>query len=80
MRMILMSALFALGLGLAGSTGASAAPVGAGIGAAANSSSLLQEIQYYRRDYRRGHRCRQVRVCRHGPYGRRCHWERVCRW
>lgn len=75
MRMIMLSALFALGLGLAGSTAASAAPVGAGIGAAANSSSLLQEIQYYRR----GHRCRQVRVCRRGPYGRRCHWTRVCR-
>ena len=75
MRMIILSALFAVGVGLAGATGASAAPAAPGTAPAANSSSLLQDVQYYRR---RGF-CRMVRVCRFGPWGRRCHWERVCR-
>jgi hypothetical protein len=75
MRMIILSALFAVGVGLAGMGGASAAPGAPGIGAAANSSSLLQDVQYYRR---RGF-CRAVRTCRFGPWGRRCYWTRVCR-
>ncbi len=72
MRMILLSALFALGVGFAGATSASAAPI-SGVNTETNSSSMLTEIQYYRRH------CRSVRVCRRGPYGRRCHIERICR-
>jgi hypothetical protein len=78
MRMIILSALFAVGVGLVGTTGASAAPGVPGLAPAANSSSMLQDVQYYRRHYRRD-RCRTVRVCRFGPYGRRCHLERICR-
>lgn len=70
MRMILLSALFALGVGLASAPAASAATIGAGLSTAASSSTLIEQAAY---------RCRQVRVCRGGPYGRRCHWERVCR-
>ena len=70
MRMILLSALFALGVGLAGSTGASAATIGGGINNAASAATLLEDVRV---------RCRTVRVCRQTPYGRRCHWERICR-
>ena len=76
MRMILLSALFALGVGLAGTTGASAAMVGNGINNSANASSMLEEVQY---GWRHRHGCRSVQVCRRGPFGRRCHWERICR-
>ena len=70
MRMIALSALVALGLGFAATTGASAAPA-SGLSQGLNASSLLQDVAV---------RCRNVRVCRVGPYGgRRCHWERVCR-
>jgi hypothetical protein len=75
MRMIILSALFAVGVGLTGIGAASASPIGSGIGTAAESGSLLQDIQYYRRD----RRCRSVTVCRRGSFGRRCHVERVCR-
>ncbi len=72
MRMILLSALLALGLGFAATTGASAAGVlgAAGLSAAADSTSLVEQARV---------RCRNVRVCRIGPYGRRCRVERVCR-
>jgi hypothetical protein len=75
--MIMMSALLALGLGIAGSVPASAAPIG-GLGSAASSATLLQDIQYYRHRVR----CRSVRVCHRDYYRRlRCHYERVCgRW
>jgi hypothetical protein len=77
MRMIALSALFALGVGLAGTTGASAAPV-AGLGllnAPTASESLVEQAQYYRG---RGH-CRTVRVCSRGSYGRRhCRMRTVC--
>jgi hypothetical protein len=77
MRMILLSAVFALGVGFAATTGASAAPIGGTvIDGAATANSLLEEAQYRR--YRR-HYCRTVRVCRMGPYGRRCTLRRVCR-
>ncbi|MSO67405.1 MAG: hypothetical protein EXQ82_06255 [Pseudolabrys sp.] len=76
MRMIILSALFASGVGLAGVSGASATPAGNGINNAANAASLLEEAQY---GWRRRHRCRSVQVCRRGPWGRRCHWERICR-
>jgi hypothetical protein len=72
MRMIVLSALFALGLGLAGSTGASAASIGAGINQAANASSLVEQTALI---------CRRIRVChRVGPLRvRGCRVERVCR-
>jgi hypothetical protein len=75
MRVIILSALFAVGVGLAGMGGASAAIGGNGINNAANASSLLEEVQWRRRD----RFCRSVTVCRRGPFGRRCHVERVCR-
>jgi len=73
MRMIILSALFGLGVGLAGIPAANAAPI-SGLSSAVDGS-LVQDVQYYG-GYRR---CRAVRVCRSGPWGRRCHIERVCR-
>lgn len=73
MRMIILSALFGLGVGLAGIPAANAAPI-SGLSSAVEGS-LIQDAQYY--GYRR--HCRTVRVCRRGPWGRRCHLERVCR-
>jgi hypothetical protein len=71
--MIVLSALFAAGVGLAGAGSAVAAPLSNnGINNAAQSTSIVDQIQY-------GHRCRMVRVCRSGPYGRRCRTDRVCR-
>ena len=76
MRTIVLSALFALGLALAGFTGtASAAPAAPGYTPVPSANTLLEQVQY-----RRWHRCHRVRVCRWTPYGRRCHWRRVCRW
>jgi hypothetical protein len=74
MRMILCSAVLALGLGLAGSTGASALTLGAGFDKAANANSPIEQVQYGRRH------CRSVTTCRRGHMGRRiCRTERVCR-
>ena len=75
MRKIVLSALFAVGVGLTGVSGAVAAPISGLNTDAAATTSLLGEVQYYRG---RVH-CRNVKVCRRGPYGRRCHIERVCR-
>lgn len=76
-KTLLLSAVLAAGIGLAASTGASAATInGTALGEAAQTTSTVQDAQYYRR---RHVRCRNVRVCRVGPYGRRCHYERVCR-
>ena len=80
MRMIMMSALFALGVGLAGSAPAAAAPVG-NLGEMPAASSMLQEAQLVvvGPRYRRPH-CRSVRVCHRSYSGRlRCRIERVCR-
>ena len=76
MRMIMLSAALMLGVAFTGTT-ASAAPVSAGLGKAVSSASLLEDVAWVTR-------CRNVRVCRsghsaYGVYGRRCHWERVCR-
>jgi hypothetical protein len=69
--MLVLSALFALGVGLAGAPAASAGTIGSGINNAAKASTLLEETAYA---------CRRVRVCRRGAYGAvRCHWNRVCR-
>lgn len=77
MRMIVLSALFAAGLGLAGTAPAAAAPVLNGLNNAATSSTLLEEVQYR---HRPRVRCRSVTVCRRAYNGRRiCRVERVCR-
>jgi len=77
MRKIVLSALFAIGVGLTGVSGAVAAPISGLNTDAAATASLLDQVQYYRGRHRT--RCRSVTVCRRGPYGRRCHVERVCR-
>ena len=77
MRMTLLSALFALGVGLAGVSAANAAPAAAIDGA---NASLVTQVQTVIVVDPHRRRCRSVRVCRVGPYGgRACHWERVCR-
>ncbi|WP_147292681.1 hypothetical protein [Undibacter mobilis] len=78
MRALILSSLFALGLGLAGATSASAAPI-ADINAAVAGQAMVDHVQYYRPRYRHRVRCHNVRVCRMTPWGRRCHYERVCR-
>lgn len=74
MRKIVLSAVFALGMGLAASTGASATPLSAGLStgaAAAPNASLIQDVAIV---------CRRITVCHRGPHGRRwCRVERVCR-
>lgn len=79
MRTIILSALFAAGIGLAGIGGANAAPASGLLNGLANGNSMLEEVQYRPHRYRNRQRCRSVQVCRRGPHGRRCHWERVCR-
>ena len=76
MRMIILSALMGLGIGLAGVPAANAAPI-SGLSSTAVEGSLIQDAQYYRPRHRA--RCRSVRICRTGYYGRRCHIERICR-
>ncbi len=88
MRALILSSLFAIGLGLAGAPAANAAPISA-INSAVAGQTAIDMAQYYgpRRHYRPRHyrgrppvRCRSVRVCRITPYGvRRCRVERVCR-
>lgn len=73
MRMIVLSALLAMGVAFVGTTGASAAQMGAGAGlsTAASTATLLEETAV---------RCRTVRTCYRGAYGRRhCNVRRVCR-
>lgn len=77
MRALILSSLFALGLGLAAAP-ASAAPI-ADINAAITGQNLVEQTQYYRYHRRPRVRCHNVRVCRMTPWGRRCHYERVCR-
>jgi hypothetical protein len=74
MRVVILSALMGLGIGLAGIPAANAAPI-SGLSSTAVDSSLITDVQYYGRRPR----CRSVQVCRRGPYGRRCRIERVCR-
>jgi hypothetical protein len=77
MRMFVLSTLFALGVGIAGAPAASAAPIN-GLSAAVPNASMIEDVQYY---YRRGVRCRSIRVCRYSRYYHRriCRIERVCR-
>lgn len=73
MRMIILSAVCALGLGLFASTGASAAPI-AGLSGAANYTPI-EQVQF-----RRHRVCRVVTRCHRGFRGRRiCRTERICR-
>ncbi len=81
MKTILAATLVAIGLGLAGTTGASAAPANGGaINGAINMQGMIEQAQYYYRPRSRyrGPRCRSVRVCRGYGYSRRCWWERRC--
>ena len=73
MRITMLSALFALSVGMTATTGASAATIGSGINNASNSvsASLIEKVAYA---------CRRISVCHRGPYGRRvCEIRRVCR-
>jgi hypothetical protein len=80
MRVMVLSALLAIGLGVAGMSSASAAPAANGINSAA-AGSLLHSAQFFIYPAPPSRvRCRTVRVCRITHYGRRvCHNERVCR-
>ena len=82
MKAIILSILLGLGIGLAGVPAANAAPM-SGLSSTPADGSLLQDVQYYYHGYHYHApprvRCRSVRVCRSGYYGRRCHIERVCR-
>lgn len=70
MRTIVLSALFALAVGLTG-TGPTFAAVGApGINNAVNANTLIERTAVI---------CRKIRVCRATPAGRVCRVERVCR-
>jgi hypothetical protein len=69
MKKFVLSTLFALGVGLAGATGATAATIGSGIGQATNATLIEQAALV----------CRRIEVCHRGRFGHsRCHWERVC--
>jgi len=74
MRKIVLSAVFALGMGLAASTGASAAPLSTGLANGATvapNASMIQDVALI---------CRRIRVCHRGYHGRRfCEVRRVCR-
>ena len=67
MRAILLSALVAAGIGLAGTASVSAAPVNApAIDQAANQNSNITKVQHWRWGSRR--------------HWRRCHYRRWSRW
>ena len=76
MRMIVLSALVAAGMGFAAAGSAFAAPLSNnGINNAAQSASIVDQVQY-----RRGGMCRTVRTCKVGFHGRKmCRTERICR-
>ena len=70
MKKIVLAGVFALGVGLVGSSGASALTANAGVSNAANAASLIE---------RTAMECRRIEVCRMTPAGRVCRIERVCR-
>jgi len=73
MRSIILAAVFATGLGLAGSVGATAAPAGSGV-TAMPDSSIVHQIQHRRWGSRGRH-------YRGGSRGwRNCHVRRWSRW
>jgi hypothetical protein len=74
MKAILLAALFALGVALAGSIGASTVDAHVAIHKAENASTFTMSA-------RRRHRyCRYVEVCRGPWWARVCQLERVCTW
>ncbi|MCZ7657191.1 MAG: hypothetical protein M5U07_04745 [Xanthobacteraceae bacterium] len=87
MRALILAALLAMGVGLAGAPVASAAPVnGAAIGSAADAANLAEQVQWHsrRRSWRHRHGHwrwgsyhRPRIICRHDRWstGRRC-WRR----
>lgn len=80
MRKIVVSAICALGLGLAASTGASAAPIGSALDGV--NMSPIQKTQTVVIEHGRRHRPRCERVTRchvRGNGVRVCRTERVCR-
>ena len=86
MRKIVLSALFAAGIGLAGVTGAAAAPASPAPYSAVPAASMIIPAQAIivgpRHHYRYRHRvCRPVRRCWTTPYGRVvCRVHTVCHW
>jgi len=78
MRTILLAVLVAMGIGLAGTAGVSAAPANGGVLRDLSAAPMAEQAQYYyyRRRWRRHRRhCRSYRVCNY--YGR-CWWQRRC--
>ncbi len=80
MKKLVLSTVFALGLGLAGATAVSAAPASPVPNDGAPAASLVTPAQVVIVGPRHRRHCRVVTVCRRTPYGRRCHQERVCRY
>ena len=71
MKTFVLSALFAVGVAMAATTGASAATLGSGLSTAQLNASLIEKAAYT---------CRRVTTCRRGYHGRRiCTVRRVCR-
>jgi hypothetical protein len=71
MRMVLLSALFAIGVGIAGAGSAYAAPAAPGLKDAAKAASLIEPARV---------RCYNRKVCYIDNWGvRRCILKRVCR-
>jgi hypothetical protein len=71
MRMVLLSALFAIGVGIFGAGNASAAPAAPGLNDAANAASLIEQARVS---------CYNRRVCYVDNWGvRHCRLKRVCR-
>lgn len=82
MRMILLSAVLALGLGFAGAAGTSAESIGANVNNTVGTSTTIDmSAQRWRHHHRRSHmRCWIQRRCWHVRYSRRhCRPHRVCR-
>ena len=74
MRTVILAAIVAMGVGLIGTGGASAAPGNGGVLSTLNATPIQQaQYYYYRRRYYR--RCRRIRVC---DYYGRCWYERRC--
>jgi hypothetical protein len=83
MRTILLSALFAAGIGLAGLTGAAAAPGSPALPGAAPASLVTPaQVVIVGPRHRYRHRvCRPVRRCWRGRHGRLiCRVQTVCHW
>jgi len=82
MQKIVLSALFAVGIGLAGVTGAAAAPIAPTFDGVAPASLVTPtQVVIVGPRYRHRRYCYNVRRCWRGAYGRRvCQVRRVCRW